>query len=109
MLSEGPHTIEVELYLENDDETSTDADSVEVSVLSTIREIESLSFTFEGPATTKYTGKLTYLTVDLSTGNFIAEGNLGDSSESFSSLTLQTPFSAGESLRLQEPIQINVT
>jgi len=107
-LSVGSYTIEVELFLENDDGDDTATDSIDVTVSSTIDEIDSLSFSVTGSGTATYVGKLTYQIVDLSTDGIIAEGNLGDSAAVFSDLALPTSVSDGQSLRLQEPIQIKV-
>ncbi len=106
-LSEGSHTLTATLSLSNTAGSSTASSSITVTVSSTVNSLSSLSFTVSGPATATYSGKLTFQVTSGST--VIAEGNLAASAPSFSSLTLPTSISSGQSLVLQEPISISVT
>ena len=104
----GSHTLEATLSLTNPGGSSTASSTITITVSSTIDTLSPLSFTVTQPGTPTYIGKLTYQVLD-SDGNIIAEGNLGDSAASFTTLTLPTPVSSGETLSLQEPISIQVT
>ncbi len=103
----GAHTLAATLSLSNSAGSSTASATVNIGVSSAISALASLGFTISGPATASYFGKLTFQVV--SGGIVTAEGLLGASAPSFSSLALPASVSSGQSLLLQEPIGIMVT
>ena len=103
----GAHTLAATLSLSNLAGSSTESASVAISVSGALSSLASLAFAVSGPAAPTYLGKLTFQVV--SGGIVTAEGLLGDSASSFTSLDLPVSVSSDQNLLLQEPIRITVT